>query len=246
MKHFAFSVIFPLTLVSMASAADPFSSLAAHGHADYSVYAATTNYSGGSSYSYDLYDSQSLYAGAGDYFNFSETWVASEQVYIGDDEWGNPMYQTIYEDQIESATAEAHAYGRFFRGGNVIDSEVYAYALGLYSYSGKYAQAQAQASARSVVGVTFTLLTPTAVHISTTTSYGNGFLNLLRDGNLVASSGDLILGGLDTVLPAGDYEIWGDATDGGANLSIEAVPEPATMVALGFGALAVLRRRRRA
>jgi hypothetical protein len=245
MKHIAFSLILPLTVVSMA-AADPFSLLAAHGHANYSAYAAITNNSGGSSNSYDLYSGNSLYAGAGDYFSYSETWVASTDVYIGDDEWGNPIYETVYEDQIESATAEAHAYGRFFRGGNVIDSEVYAYAFANYSYSGSYAYASANASAYGQVDVSFTLLTATAVHMTTTTSYGNGYINLSRDGNLVTTSSDLIFGSWDTVLPAGEYAIWGDASDGGANLSIEAVPEPATMAALGLGALGLLRRRRKA
>jgi hypothetical protein len=246
MKYFAFSVILPLTVVSMA-AADPFSNLSAHGHAQYSVYAQTTNTMGGSSNTIDLYDDHSLYAGGGDYVDFYETWTYAYDLYVGDDEYGNPIYQTYYEDQTAYAHAEGNAYGRFERSGNTIDTEVYGYASSNSWSSGSYAYASANAFAYGAADVTFTLLAATAVHITTSTSYGNGILSLYRGGDFITDSHLLLFGNLDTVLPAGDYSILGDASDGGANISIQAVPEPATMAALGLGlgALAVLRRRRR-
>lgn len=93
--------------------------------------------------------------------------------------------------------------------------------------------------------------------------FTNDFLTYLGAGADVDYSGSLFTITIDSTTPAGEYwldssltnasEIAINATKGSANfndneaysLTVEAVPEPASMAALGLGALALLRRRRK-
>ncbi len=245
MKRTLLSVILISSVTATAIAADPFLSVGAHGQASYTALANTTHYSAGSSNSYDIYGDTSFYAGGGDYGNIYETWEYDlGSFYIGDDEYGNPIYQEQYETETEYAEVSANAYARFDRSLGHIGGEVYGYWYANSWSSGSYASASVQASASSALDIAFSLSTNTAVKISTDTYYGDGNLTLFLDGNFFIDSAH-VPGSYITVLPAGNYTISGGASSGGANLNIETVPEPATMAALGVGALALLRRRRK-
>jgi hypothetical protein len=246
MKRTLLSVILISSVAATAIAADPFLSVGAHGQASYTALAYTTHYTAGSSNSYDIYGDTPFYAGGGDNGNIYENWdYYLGSYYVGDDEWGNPIYQDQYETQTEYAEVSANAYARFDRSLGQIGGEVYGYGYANSWSSGSVASASAQASAASVLDIAFTLSTNTAVKISRDTYYGDGNLTLYLDGNFFIDSAN-IPGSYLTVLPAGNYTISGSAYSGGANLNIESVPEPTTLAALGLGALAVLRRRRKA
>ncbi|RYG21316.1 PEP-CTERM sorting domain-containing protein [bacterium] len=242
-RSFGAFVLFSSFLAT--ASADPFQGLAAEAHAQYTVSITGTYDSYNNGGTEDKYGDQSLYAGVGDYGTMSSTWDYVTQIYIGDDEYGNPIYDTITEPQYESGTAQAYAYGRFDRGGNAISAEVYAYAQSEASYSGSQAFASAFASSTGSVNVTFTLTNWTPVKLFSSTFYDTANITLLRDGFYYLDSANLYgLGTVSTSLAPGSYQLVGDAYYGGADFSIQAVPEPASLAALGLG-LAMLRRRRR-
>lgn len=237
---------FLISAVTASALADPFSNVGAHGVANYSALISTHNYpSAGSSGSYDLSGDTSFYAGGGDNLSIYDNWTYYEYGYIGDDEYGNPIYGDIPQDQTEYAEVSANAYSRFDRSLNTIGAEVYAYGYSNSWSTGSYASASAFADANATMDLNFTLTSNTMVRISSDTSYSNGNLSLLVDGSFFIDSAH-IPGSYITLLPAGDYTITGAAYgDGGANMTIEAVPEPASIAALGLGAVALLRRRRK-
>jgi hypothetical protein len=242
MKHLLGSVAVLTVSVSTAFA-DPFQGLAAHGHAQFGVTVSGTRDNASDGGSEDKYGDTSFYAGVGGSASISSTWEYEYQEYVGDDDQGNPIYQTYYETQYESGSAQAYAYGRFDRGGDAISAEVYAYSLTDSSYSGSQAYCSADAFAYGSIDITFSLASWTSVQLFSSTYYDNGNITLYRDGDFVLDTSNLYgLGTVKTALAPGNYQLIGESFYGGADFSIQAVPEPASLAALGLGVLAVRRR----
>jgi hypothetical protein len=245
MKHPLFLLcIFPLT-VSVA-AADPFAVTSANGSGTYSVWAQTTHSTSGSPGSAGASDVTGFYMDAGSYAEQIENWDYTYDQFGGYDLYGNEIWTTIHENQYEEARAEAHVSAEYYRGENQIDTRVFASAQANNSASGSMAFAYADASASAHLDLTFLLATSTTVELSSFSGSGGGF-SLYRGVDLVMDSFTLTsLGGLiQTTLPAGAYSLVGDASGGDANFHIYAVPEPASLAALGLGLAVALRRKRR-
>lgn len=245
MKHHLLSLVL-ISCVAGNAAADPFANLSATGHYDYSAYAQTTNYNQGSNASDDFSADYSFYVGSGANYNLYDSWIYNEYGWIGYDEYGNDIYGDIPIQQTDYAEVSANSYASFTRASNSIDAEVYAYVYVNNWSSGGYGSSSANGTANSSMLVSFSLLANTPVTISSTTNYGGGYMALMLGSDLFVDT-TMIGGSYNTILPAGDYTITGSAGwDGGANLKIEAVPEPTSIAALGLGAGLLLRRRRAA
>ncbi|RYG21315.1 PEP-CTERM sorting domain-containing protein, partial [bacterium] len=122
---------------------------------------------------------------------------------------------------------------------------VYAFTSTESMYSGSQAFVSADAYAYSLMELTFSLTGWTPVQLFTSTYYDNANLTLWRDGKFVLDSSNLYgLGTFSTTLAPGNYTLIGEAIYGGADLTIQAAPEPASLAALGLGLLALKRRRR--
>jgi len=245
MKHPLFLLcIFPLT--ASVAVADPFAVTSAHGNGSYYVLAQTTHSTSSSSSSVDVYDLTGFSLDTGTYAEQIENWDYSYDQFGGYDLYGNEIWITIHENQYEEARAEAHAFSQFTRSENLIDTQVFASAQANNSASGSMAFAYADASASAHLDLTFSLAANTTVELSSYSVSGGSF-SLYRGIDLVMDAYTLVgLGGvMQTTLPAGSYSLVGDASGGGADFHIAAVPEPASLAALGLGLAAVLRRKRR-
>ncbi|RYG23903.1 hypothetical protein EON82_12585, partial [bacterium] len=104
MSRCLFSVLFLSAMMATASA-DPFEGLAAHG---YSLFSASVTGNSGNvsdSGSEDKSGDTSFYAGVGRIVSMSNAWDYTYDVYIGTDENGDAVFQTITEPQGESGSA---------------------------------------------------------------------------------------------------------------------------------------------
>jgi len=232
MKRTLLTVSLIASVVASAQA-DPFTTVSASGYYDYTVSTQAGGSTGGSSNSGSYADYVSFGLGGGDSSSLYNNWT----------EWDPDQYMDIY--YTEYAEASANSYMNFSLATNEIDAEVYANSSSNSWYSGPGTSASAYANANASTTVNFTLLASTPAFISSVANFGNAYLEMTLNGAHFTSSTEFT-GSYFTILPAGNYQIYGSASGGGgAHLGVQAVPEPTTCAALGLGAAALLRRRRK-
>lgn len=152
---------------------------------------------------------------------------------------GNPgVYKNTTNADINLSTVTFAANGLLLHPGPTAEYSTVRFtasAAGLYSYSSFF---RGQDSTSTDVHLVSTIL---GVSTSLYSSAVNGF------GNTVTTSGSILLGAGDSLdLRVGDGGNGFGHDSTGANLTINAVPEPASFAVVGLGALGLLRRRKSA
>ena len=242
-----------LFLVTAALHASPIINVSGGGNASHGLFAETNLQSFSSANSVHQSSSTSFYSGTGDYVYLNDYWTTSHDGITGYDENGDPIYGPVTEDQSATAEAQAYAYSRFESSNNghgydLITAEVYAYATSSTSAYGSEAYANAYAGSASDISISFDISALSDVLLSSTVAYGDAYLALYHQGNLVSDTNMLAHNPEGLYLQPGSYTLQGTAGSGGAEFSVLAtaapVPEPLSIAALGMGIL-LLRRRTR-